>query len=662
MNSARTSDLTLFNAFSQEITAYQQELRLYPHGHPRLESRLNTLLSTAETMAQSADGTLVLEVSGARLSCNDNQVDANHQGGRRVVQLFRERMLQKCTIRTGVGRDEMQSLADLLSSAPQITVVEDNKTVQLGPHLEITYFNRNFGGSGKASAASQVQFDDPEWRKFDEDQLGSIVEVLARPSVQGKIQQLSTALEGNGGESSFSARFFSVLNGDPRTDWDNLQGLEDMVLTGLELLERADEEKQKNNALPTQLLAAAGDQADEMSTNLRWKMLRNFFRGTMQDQSPRDVEDLSFRENDEDSDKPKDEQKESSWKVHEAPEQAGETRPEEMASAFVADFENMHCVSQYAHIVSDLCNAHETEIDDELVEASVKTLSRELPAHVMSVPEVRKIFAEIDAVPPQLQLAWQVEVLATRVAPEDILAAATGGQGVEQAVLENPSQILVENFAPSSPIDWAAEVLRRFLSRPGERSLATLLAILGAELPPRIKAEWAAIANACAARNEALGGWIEQNTAALIEPDAHALLWALPDRAVRRFAGRLTPGQKQQFLRNLCPSPPAVATAVLETLLGPELIHVHLGAIRALGRQKDPRSLELLKELLEAKASAKDGDEEVAVLCQALSQRSDGGTAHLEQIVNEKRGWFGRGWSRGVRRTARRSLLLRKAD
>ncbi|MEM7165689.1 MAG: hypothetical protein AAF581_09505 [Planctomycetota bacterium] len=660
MNEARTADLTLFNAFTQELTAYQQELRLYPAGHPRLEARLAALLSAVEAMARSGGGTLLLEVTGARLSCNDAPVDATHQGARRIVQLFRERMLQKCSIKTGVGSEEMLQFADLLSSAPQITVIEDNKVVQFGPHVELTYFNRKFGSSGQGdgpSAVGQVRFDDPEWRNFDEDQLSSIVEVLARPSVQGKIQELSDTLTGSASDCSFSARFFGVLNGDPRTDWDNRQSLEDMVLTGLELLERAEEEKQNNNALPTQLLAAAGDQADELSTNLRWKLLRNFFRGTLQDSSPRDVEDLSFRDDAEE----KKESKPSTWTVTEAPEKAGETRPEEMAAEFVEDFENMHCVSQYAHIVGDLCRAHEADVDDDLVEASVGTLNRELPQRVMTAAEVRALFKEISGVPVPLQLAWQAEVLTTRVLAEDVLAAATGGQGIQQAVLENPGQILVINSDPTTPVDWSAEVLRRFLSRDGERPLEALLVILSADLTPSVRTEWIAIASAAAARNPALGAWIDANVQRLVEADAHALLWSLPERAVQRFSKRLTPAQKQQFVRNLAPKSPAAATTVLATLLGADLVHVRLGAIRALGRQSDEHSVQLLQEMLTEQSTAKEDSEEVAVLCQALSQRPDGGIQFLEKVVSEKGRWFGRGWSRGVRRTARRSLLLRES-
>ncbi|MCI0651118.1 MAG: HEAT repeat domain-containing protein [Planctomycetes bacterium] len=691
----------------RNFLAYRADAKLYPQDHPRVAERISRLHQTLLSLSMRAAEALHLEVRDGVLFCSNFSIRADNAQTQRFISILRQNMVRSMAFLAGLAAPEIATLIQALLAGDTAPLGSRGTRFQLTEHIEITAFKPRFGkGRGDAaedfedlgaeaeddeaageSKTLQEVLAEGDWQGFAPEQLKAISVVLNTPAVQDRVNEIRVRFGVASGGKDFLPAFFSVLRRDPNTDWKDHVRLCEVMSAGFDLLKQSQEVRASDGALPANLLAPRPGLSDQLSTHLRWRLIRNFFPGAQEERSPREAEDLSFRAAQAET-KPAAPPGEASgeraqyriktsieeWRLSEVPPEAwGQTEPETLQAGFATQFERGSLLSEFAATISQLVR-YESAEDSKLRTLYRTTLRRFATQGALAKGEVHAIAAQADSIAEGSRLEYEAEVVRAFVAPDEALDYLAGESAALRARLleqgpapEDGANASAAAAAAADAAEHARQILRRLIAPRDSYALDVALSILsGGHGQQALRGAWPACVRVLAVNNGAVARWVEANSQRLMQPGAERFLICLPVDPLRKeLLAIFTAASKAQIdslLQNLVSAPSVDATPFL--LLGLEQTEPQLrrSVIRALGRHGNDRSLQVLEDQLRRNNDLVYDPNEVEAIVRALASRNDArARVLLERVIKQRKGWCRR-WCRGIRRAARSALRARGTE
>ena len=672
MSDASTSETTaddaavrerLIASLVRDLGAYRQELKLYPPDHPRLRNRVESLLSgLCAFLDGGGGGTLILKVEDHTLHANQHELSDDDPAARRLNATLRERMIHTLELRSGITLAEIRTLADLLCIPPEDSLHRAHGKLELGPHVEVGFFEQSFGevdalceggGGGDGPVNSQLEeflrdATNTEWATFENRHLQAIQDAMRDADLVQTVMEVSRAIgeveEGRG----FLSTFFDVLRRDPRTDWTDVMGLRCQMKAALELLARAKKEFDEHGSLSTGLLRSASGAGDALGTELCWRLLRGFFPEISGGRSPRESEDLSYIK----------EGVLGRWEEsHEQLVYRSRTCDLEWLSGeFATAFDESSLLSQHTGVVCELVRLSSHLTGEDLRDYCLKNLKGQIPTERKPLEEIVPLLLSAQSLPEELRLVWAVEILRRASQPEDILDALTQYDGeLRRELLAGVFDLdVAPQELPTERGAVAMESLRMLLAGRDELALDILCGVfaeLGGEV---VQSRWPDLLRRVCDGNERVVAWMKQHSEELVRPASHGFVGYLTDDLQRVWVDQLrvsAPHRLQAMLRSLTALTTDHGTRLIELALDLGHPGVRADAIRALGRQQDDRSFELLERMIHERQRSGEC-QDIDDICAAIAEREDRDGALLLEHVIHRRRWLVPVWRAPIRRAA----------
>ncbi len=672
------------------LDAYRREVRLYAAGHPRLEARLGAIHSLLSTHLDTHRQPVILQVRGGTLYTHNLPIDRESGAAGTLASLLKERMIQLVEIQPGVDRAEITAFAHQLVRDEPAVAADASQRLPLGDHMMLHLFEPTFhsherplsqeeilaraaGKRGTGGGTGTEELDAEEWRAFGSQQLDSIAAVLADDRVRSKLRRLqeSIAVEEEG--KNFLPLLFTTLKKDPRTDWGNLRRLADLALAGLSLIEEGKNARNQCGALPTQLLAHTERAADALNPHTRWLLLRNFFPGMTQDRSPREAEDLSFlnRTNapDHNVEKPAAEKEDGGAGIEQwaldatLGEDWGKTDPRVLEKPLEEQFQPARMLGDCAAALVELARCGNAIESAACLSQFQEMIERELGKEAIPPSEVEHILVPMRVLDEPLATQWRLAALRRAVRPGDVLAAVAGGDpAVRRALVEAPGALRATHApATAGAADRAWDSLKRLLLDPEYPSLAVAHSVLADGRAGGPEGAWGKLARELTGIQQKAGAWVEERLREFFEPHSIPFLLSLPPSLVSgpliRYFNRSGVSSFQEFLDLFRDRPSPEATQLIVIGFALDAPSARLATIRALGRQRDSRSLQvLIEQLRDANLLRHDGGEVAALVSAIRSQSTHEARQFLLHVLSARGRWWLRRWRRGIRSAARKAL------
>lgn len=664
----------LVESLVRGLATYRQQVQLYPPDHPRVQDRIKQLHEELSVFMRVRKKVFVLQVREGILFSSNQPLSDSSAAVHRFAAFLRERMIRLIQLSPGVTQEEIRDFILLLLRDPKDLVQEIRQSTKIGPSLTIYHFPPSFGddrpvteeeilAGAKEDAAIlheiEVATDGhgdwraSDWITFDREQLHAVARVVKQEPLRSRIEAMRGLWGLDREGKDFLPAYLEILRRDVRTDWDNLEGLTELISSGLRFLEDAAEEvREDRGALETLLVP---ETPDEIPTHVRWRLMGTFFpgacprRAAVEDEDPDPTVSWGQVPDHDDFDW---QNKGAGWTLPEVSDESwGKTDPAQLHGVFDEQFSAPQIFKECAAMLDELTTLGSGLPADGLRDGVIRGLTADAHDGRSTRKELETLLNSIDHLSEESKQAWKSDVLCVFARPEDVLQDLVGDDPTELVALlrEPPSRL------DSVPAEGGRGRLHRILLRADDLALETLLEVVAQASTLGDGQIWSRIVRETCARHREFSKWFLKRISAVCLPSALDFLLAVVDddtvdtlRAhyLKVGAHHLLPVLAKYGAR------PAHENCKLLRLaldLGPTSVRCEV--INILGLQKDAGCLGILRTLLEEQNDVEPCMQQVVAICEALA-RDRRGQTFLNKVVSERSGVMRYRWKRAIRGSA----------
>lgn len=629
-------------ALVRELTAYRRDAQLYPTEHPRVAGHITSL---KESLDQFLDehGELLFEVKREGLWWSNEPLGSSRPV-EELAGILRERMIRQLRLRPGLTEQEIRRLIRVLLRPPEASInPEEARPME---HLEIVRFDHFF----EASDASMMEIPGSEdseaiWQSFSSEQIERVQSLMESKAVSGKLTTMEHLAEKGANKLDFIANFFDLLRKDVTTDWNDAEGLESRVLSALDLLSEAKSQQERFGSVSTGLVAGSPD--SDLTSHLRWELLRQHLPEVIESSSPRAAEDLDFKRVEEPVELPK----------PTGPDPVDGVRLQ-LAHHFWAGNTLQEYVAVCASIVRDTTPLDFRRRIDQFrrcVQSSFKEEDDVVAFLQTTISDARWLRQDQN-------IAFLMEFLRCSP-PGRLIEVVSGGDSrVRRALLADPP-LELEPVAvkEGDGLDvFGRHLLTSCLAARDKFALDVVWELLTSNVDWSVKIDWTKVLEQVATEKSTVSAWLRNGAEEFFRPGCIPLLFHIPFELIETelftYLSRQPKLRVRAFFDGIQRYPGPQSHGFLCMGLKFDHPEVRRALTEALVAQKGKEFLEIFEILLIRNNEIELLSDEVEILCRGVSDCcGSSGREYLQRICREKKG-LRRRWRRAIRKAAKAAL------